>query len=232
MSKHISIPSNTIIIGQTRSSKTHSFTYLFKQIAKEFSRGIVICSTAKLNFDYDFMDPEFVHDKYDEDIIKNAIEIQENEVKFCMEKYGENDYKKHIRQMFIIIDDAIGVVKMENGSIFDELFSKSRHLGISCFILIQHITKISPCVRVNSLYIGITKITDNNIDTVYNLMDGFESKKQFRAFLNKNCVNYQLIWCDKFNPYSTKKIKVLKFPKKKCQFKLLITASGVNEKSS
>lgn len=231
MSKHISIPSNTIILGQTNTGKSHSFSYLFKQIAKEFSRGIVICSTSKLNFDYDFMDPEFVHDKYDEDIIKNLIEMQENEVKFCMDKYGENDYKKHIKQTFVIIDDSIGLIEFHH-SIFDSLFSKSRHLGISCFVLIQHSSCLSPCMRINSLYIGITRITDNNIDTVYKLMDGFESKKQFRTFLYKNCVNYQLIWCDKFNPYSTKKIKVLKFPKKKCQYKLLITASGVNEKSS
>jgi len=231
MSKHIQIPSNTIIFGSTNSGKSNNFAFLFKQIADKFSRGIVICPTSKITFDYNFIDPEYVHDKFDEDVIKSLMEMQENEVKFCMEKYGQNDYKKHIRQSYLIVDDGMSVVDFRY-SVFDELFSKSRHLGISCFIIIQYVHSVSPVMRCNALYLGITRITDNDIDSMYKLVDGFESKKQFKAFLNKNCVNYQLIWIDKFDPYSKKKIKVLKFPKKKCQFKSLITASGVNEKSS
>lgn len=215
----ISIPSNVLYIGVTNSGKTHSFKYMFKKIANKFKYGVLISSTANLNYDYNFMPKDFIHDEFKEDIITNMIEMQEEKVKFAMEKYGQNNYKNHVDNSFIIIDDSIGMIDFHH-SIFNSLFSKSRHLFISVFILIQHLTAISPCMRVNCLYIAITIVSDNNIDTLYKLIPGFDSKKKLKEYLQEKCINYQVMWVDKYNPYETQKIKILKFPEKSCEYKL------------
>lgn len=215
----ISIPSNVLYCGVTNSGKSHSFKYMFKKIANKFSYGILICSTANLNYDYSFMPSEFVYEEFNEEVIRSMIEMQELKVKSAMLKFGEKDYKNHVDNCFIIIDDSIGLVNFHH-SIFDSLFSKSRHLFISVFVLVQHLTAISPCMRVNSLYLAITVISDNNIDTAYGLVPGFDSKKKFKEYLGLNCVNYNVIWIDKYNPYEKNKVKILKFPKNPSNFKL------------
>lgn len=221
----ISIPSNSLFIGCTNSGKTHSFTYLFKTIACKFNYGILISPTANLNYDYDFMPSEYIHEEFNEEIIKNIIMIQDNKVKLAMKKYGENDYKNYVPNCFIIIDDSIGLINFQH-SIFNSLFAKSRHLFISIFVLIQHVNALSPCIRINSSYICITKISDNNIDTIFKMIPDFKNKRELRKFIDNNCKDYKLMFVDKFDPYKIDKIKILKFPKKKANYKLLFQSSS------
>lgn len=218
----INIPSNSLFIGPTKSGKTHSFKYIFKKVADKFSYGILICPTSNLNFDYSFMPSEYVHEEFNEDIIKNLIIIQEKKVKDAMLKYGEHHYESHIPQAFIILDDSIGLIDFQH-SIFNSLFSKSRHLFISVFVLIQHINAVSPCMRVNCLYVAITTITDNNIDTLYKMIPGFKSKRELKKFIDDNCQDYKLMFVDKEDPYKKNKISILKFPKKKPNFQLIFS---------
>lgn len=215
----IEIPSNVIYIGQTNSGKTHSFKYMFKKIANKFSSGILICPTANLNYDYSFMPVEYVYEEFNEEVIDNMIDIQNRKVKASMVKYGEKEYKNHVSNSFIIIDDSIGLIDFHH-SIFDSLFSKSRHLFISVFVMIQHINALSPCMRLNSLYIGLTVICDNNIDTAYKLIPNFTNKKDLKTFLDKYCIDYNLIWVDKYDPYKKNKISIIKFPKDSPKFSL------------
>lgn len=211
----IEINCNFIAIGRTKTGKTHTFTYLFKKIAHKFDYGICISSTAELNNDYDFLPLEYIHTEYDEEIIRKIMDIQMNDIK----KIGKENKELLGKKAFIILDDQLGLINFHH-SIFNELFSKSRHLNITVYVMIQHIKALSPVMRINSIYVMITVISDSSVDNCYDLVSGFNSKRDFKKFLNKYCVNYQAIIFDYSNPYEKNNIKVIKAPKNIKPFKL------------
>lgn len=203
--------SNVLIAGKTRSGKTYTFKYIFKDLARNYDYGICFCSTADLNDDYDFLPDKYVHGEYDEELIETIIEKQTKYIK----KYG----KKKSPKVFIILDDAIGMVKFHHSKIWDSLFSKSRHLNIAVFILIQHMKYLTPCMRINTGYLLITKIADNNLETAYEMTTGFSSKRQFREYLDKWCINFNTILIDNNDVYNSKP-QVFRAPKDLPKFRL------------
>lgn len=208
MSNFINIPSNNIICGLSASGKTYSFLRVFSSVQDQFSHGLLFCSTVNLNEDYSrtikyFGNRVIVKEDYDETLIRSLYQSQHDDIA---------QHKKIRNQVFIILDDMVGLINFRN-SIIDTLFTRSRHLGISIFVISQHMNFITPTMRINSHYVMITKIRDNNIDTLYELTSAFENKKELRLFLNKYCVNYQLIIFNELEAYAQKKYRVLKFVK-------------------
>ena len=227
----INIPCNMVTAGLSRSGKSVNFKCLYLPICHRFRYTLLISTTNKLNCEYQplFNTLQQHHrqycelSKYDEDIVKDIMEKQELTIMKLNRKYGSFDNipkeTKEKLHVSIIMDDLLGQVDFHH-SIMSELFAKSRHLYISIFILQQHINTLSVSMRINSHYLMITKLKDNNIDTVYDLVVTSEigdgSKKDLRTFLSKYCVNYQCILFSEL-PFSEDKngvkkhYKVLKF---------------------
>lgn len=204
----INIPSNNIIVGLSRSGKTYSFLRIFESVRDQYSHGILFCSTVNLNHDYDgiinsFGNKIIVKEDYDETLVRSLYNSQHDDICYSRNKTIRN-------QVFIILDDMVGLINFKT-SIIDTLFTRSRHLGISIFVLSQHMNWLTPTMRINAHYVMITKIRDNNIDTLYELTSAFESKKELRQFLNKYCVNYQIIIFNELDAYAQKKYRVLLF---------------------
>lgn len=185
-----------------------NFRCLYLPICHRYRYTLLISTTNKLNCEYQ---PLFnalrQHkrqyselSKYDEDVVKDIMEKQEQTILKLNERYGSFDNipeeTKEKLHVSIIMDDLLGQVDFHH-SIMSELFAKSRHLYISIFILQQHINTLSVSMRINAHYLMITKLKDNNIDTVYDLVVTSEigdgTKKDLRKFLAKYCVNYQVI---------------------------------------
>ncbi len=200
---YLEIPCNFIACGNSKSSKTTSFKGLYEPICKRFRHTLLFSSTNKLNCEYDDIIASsrscIVKEEYDDDLVKEIMKHQEKAIIKLNNKYGSfdkiPDSVKEKLHVSIIADDMLGLIDFHH-SVFNQLFAKSRHLYISVFILQQHITTLSPCQRINSHYTLITKIKDNNIDTLYELIQMDEigtSKNDLRRFLAKYCVNYQVI---------------------------------------
>lgn len=201
----IEIPCNFIAVGNSKSSKTVSFKGLYWPIHKRFRHTLLFSSTNRLNCEYNDIIASsrsvLVKEKYDDDLVKEIMIHQENTIIKLNRKYSSFDKipesvkeKLHVN---IICDDMLGLIDFHH-SVFNELFAKSRHLYISVFILQQHINTLSPVMRINAHYTLVTKIKDNNIEALYELIQMGEgelgtSKNDLRRFLNKYCVNYQVI---------------------------------------
>lgn len=200
---YIEIPCNFICAGNSKSGKTVAFKQLYLPIHKRFRHTLLFSSTNRLNCEYDDIIQSsrsvIVREEYDDDLVKDIMHHQELAIVKLNKKYGSfdkiPDSVKEKLHVSIICDDMLGLINFHQ-SVFNQLFAKSRHLYISVFILQQHITSLSPTMRINAHYTLITKIKDNNIDTLYELIqmeDIGMSKNDLRRFLSKYCVNYQVI---------------------------------------
>ncbi len=199
----IKIPCNFICAGVSLSGKTVAFKGLYWPIVHRFRHTLLFSSTNQLNGEYDDIishsKSALVKDEYNDNLVRDIMKYQSDEIKKLKNKYGTFDAipesVKNKLHVSIICDDMLGLIDFNN-SVFNQLFSKSRHLCISIFILQQHINTLSPTMRINSHYTLITKIKDNNIDTLLDLVqmqDIGTSKNDLRRFLTKYCVNYQVI---------------------------------------
>lgn len=200
---YIEIPCNFIAAGNSKSGKSVSFKELYWPIHKRFRHTLLFSSTNRLNCEYDDLIQSsrsvIQREEYDDDLVREIMQHQEKAIIKLNKKYGSfsqiPESVKEKLHVSIIVDDMLGLINYQQ-SVFNQLFSKSRHLYISVFVLQQHITSLSPTMRINAHYTLITKIKDNNIDTLYELIqmeDIGVCKNDLRRFLAKYCVNYQVI---------------------------------------
>ena len=214
MSFRLELPCNNILCGMTKSGKTHLLKCLMGLHADFFNYGIVISSTA-FNGEYDFIPEEYIYTEFDPSIIENIMEKQQE---FVVEvKQG---LRRKVPECFIIIDDSLGLLELHaKRNIFDILFSKSRHLHISLFLSIQSCSYLSTTIRANSMYVFITKIENSSVKMMYEVSSGFDSEKEFRDYLNKNCKDYRVVMFDNTDVYDDF-AKIIRAPKDVPNFKL------------
>jgi len=200
---YLEIPCNFICAGNSRSGKSVAFKGLYWPICQRFRHTLLFSSTNRLNCEYDDLiassQSVIQREEYDDDLVKEIMHHQEKAIMKLNKKYGSfdkiPDSVKEKLHVSVVCDDMMGLIPFHH-SVFNQLFSKSRHLYISVFILQQHINTLSPAMRINAHYTLITKIKDNNIDTLYELIqmeDIGTSKNDLRRFLAQYCVNYQVI---------------------------------------
>lgn len=208
------IPCNMIAIGQTKSGKSHGFGHIFSTIHDNFNYGLCFSPTIDLNDDYEFLPDKCKIKEYNEKYVVAMVKKQEAAAKRA--KKMRTPFTQHA---FIIFDDCLGLVDFHH-SIINGLMSRSRHLNISIFILIQHINGISPAMRINSMYTMVTKIKANNIAGLYELVSCFSSVQELREFLAQYCHDYRCIIFDDMNPYAEKNYHIVKFPAQKPIFRV------------
>lgn len=202
-------PANYLILGKTNTGKTQSFKYLVRQyFCKVLNKIYVFCGTLEFNDDYDYIPKAYKSEDMDIDLIEQIVEKAK-----IKKRSGKHE------QIGIVIDDAIGNLNLRD-PFWDRLFSTSRHLNISVFVILQHIKYITPCMRVNIGYILITKVSDNNVDCLFELQNKFRTKREWKSFLDKNCVNYNLIVVDNYDPYKEDSIGIIRPPKTVKKFRL------------
>lgn len=202
---YLEIPCNMICAGLSLSGKTVAFKGLYWPIHHRFRHTLLFSSTNKLNGEYDDIlassKSSMQREHYDDDLVRDIMKHQSRIIEKLKNKYGTfaniPDKVKEKLHVSIITDDMVSLIDFHH-SVFNELFTKSRHLCISIFIIQQHINTISPAMRINAHYTLITKIKDNNIDTLLDLVQMGESelgtsKNDLRRFLSKYCVNYQVV---------------------------------------
>jgi len=208
----LKLPANALFVGVTNSGKSHLLKCIMGLHMDFFNYGVVFSSTC-FNGAYNFINDEYIYEDYDEQIVKNIMQKQRDNV-----EAAQKDQTLKIPECFIIIDDNLGLLELHaKRNLFDILFAKSRHLHISIFLCIQSCSYLSTCIRANSVYVFITVVKNSSIKMMYEVSRGFKSEKQFVEYLDKNCHDYRIVMFDNTNAYKNF-TKIIKAPEKIPEF--------------
>ena len=153
-----------IIAGRSNSGKSWFLRYLMREINihKQFDFGVVMSNTA-WEGSFDYIPKKYIYEEFNEDVIKNLIKIQK-----------DNLSKGINKRAFIILDDCIAEKEMEQ-PIMKKLAIMGRHYNITTIITTQYVHMISPVLRANS-----------NYNLFFNIGEGVrEMKATYDAFGNR-----------------------------------------------
>ena len=177
---NIKFPSHILVVGKTETGKSHFIKSILKKSISEFDLIIIYSGTNCVNGDYDeFKDHGDKLAIYDEgDKFIKLLSNQEFNEKIL--------FNKEINKL-IILDDFIGNLSLHtNKDIFNKYASMGRHISLSIIISTQHISECTPCQRLNSKYIFVTKTSDNNVKSLYELSTGFDNSKELKKFIESH----------------------------------------------
>lgn len=194
------LPGSFLIIAKKYVGKSHLMKWILYNFVTQnkFDYGIVISKTAKATHEWDVVDNNKIYDEWDEDIVWELIEYQKQQ------KALEHAKKiKRAPRCFILFDDIIGFVDMKT-KVIASLASAGRHFGITTFFLTQKMTDaIPPVVRQNAEYVFILKNSNlNELQEIHRewTNDLFPDLNSFRAFMNQNVVDYNVLVINKRSP--------------------------------
>jgi hypothetical protein len=200
------IPNITLICAPPESGKTYLIKYLISDLfkAKKLKYGLCFCPTS-FGGDFDYLPQKYIHTFYNEDIVKNLMDIQISQIS----QFGKAE------PAFIIFDDCIGAVNLKSKFIM-QLFSTYRHYNILIIITTQYLKKIDPLIRVCANFFITFCVNDKKTlteinDTYCHEMNNY---KQVHDFIKKHTQDYHFLLIEpkkavdkKYTVYKAPKIK-------------------------
>lgn len=211
MSLQLQPPFFILINGSIGHGKSHLIKYIMSKHRKQFDYGIVFTQTWFKEGNFDYVPEEYVHKDYDENILKNFMNIQSKLIKKGISK-----------QTFCILDDVLDTQTFNN-KYFKRLITTLRHFQISVIISTQYCNSIPPIFRNNVMGTAIFKSDMNTqlraLFESYGM--NFNNFNEFKNYVMTNTGNYNFIWYDKKTNGDIKdKYKVMRCPKKIPEFML------------
>lgn len=162
-----------VVLGKRRTGKSHLVRDIISKIYDRYPTVIVSTGTRFNGFWQEIMPEEYVHEGFDEDLIRRIMAEQEkkiNERRRHVENkqqeedasedtftYGErdhanaNDIKKNINLLYIL-DDVASEEHLHSSLALGAMFTKGRHYNISVWLLSQYVYAMSPAIRGNVDY--------------------------------------------------------------------------------
>ena len=151
--------------------------------------------------------------------IKHIIELKEipdtnlfNEysnsiVQFIYNKI-EDDYKEKEEQgevpeqCLLILDDCGHDTQTKKSDILNSVFTRGRHINLSCWVLLQRFTQASTTMRSNaSCFVLFTGMSNKELDLVAEDVNFLTSKKQFiKMYRDQTKEKYSFIYINIGNP--------------------------------
>jgi hypothetical protein len=180
-----------IICGPSNSGKSNTIKNIVKTNCKRFHRIIVISSTSMQNSEYDYLPSKFVHSDYSQEIISNIVDVQK--------------LNSHLHCL-VILDDSVGVIDF-NSKLLRNLWTLLRHYNLTFIISIQYLKSITPLMHNNCVSLFVTKIKEHSLRNMFELTD-FSNINQFKEFMLKVCVNYNIVRLNLQSSYNKENISV------------------------
>ncbi len=133
--------SKIVVIGKAGTGKSTLIRYLLFLKRSIIPVGMVVSGTEDSNCFYsDIFPPLFIHDEYDEEIIKKFIKRQ----KYANEHISENPWA------VLLLDDCTEDKKIFSGQSGSNHYCKNgRHWKLLYILSLQHATDIPPAIRTN-----------------------------------------------------------------------------------
>ena len=181
--------SGIIIAGKSDSGKNVLFDYLYQKEA--YNGGLVYSATSQIT--QEFTDHNNVYDDHETFIIALNTLLDAQTTRAIQ--------KKRLGKYYIVINDFIGCINVHYIKIYDKLFTQGRHLNLTVYVLTQSLSAVTPTMRANIKCLYVTVLNDQQVDYIYTMVRGFESKKALKSTLAKYCVNYNILVFDQA-PYA------------------------------
>lgn len=162
--------------------------------------GTVISATEVANCFYgDMVPPLFIHNEYNEDVIKNVLTRQTR----CMEQVKKeksefnynNQSKKTDPRTFVILDDCLYDNSWTKSKYVRSLFMNGRHWKVFFIITMQYALGIPPNLRTNIDYVFILRenIVQNR-KRLYECYAGmFPTFEVFCEVMDQTTENYECL---------------------------------------
>eukprot|EP01080_Neovahlkampfia_damariscottae_P004128 gene4128-gene7033 len=172
------IPNICYICAPPASGKTYFLKYLLSELfrQKKLKYGIIF-SPSKFTGSYDFLPKEYVHSKYDENIL---IKL------FNMQVKTKSNTDKNPPPAFVVFDDCIGSVQFKSSK-FEKIISLYRHPNITMIFITQHIYAVPPLLRKCTRFFITFNVTDENtIDAIRKNFMLDKKKNEIEKFIDDN----------------------------------------------
>ena len=177
------INNRILIIGKTNSGKSVLCKWLVNQQKQYFQKIIIFSSLEKVNEFYKELSND-IYDEYTEDIGNQIFnKLKEYKIK--------NKDKDKVYNTLIIIDD-LGL-DIHNSKSLKNIFTKGRHINISCIVLIQYIYMLPPVIRSNSDTILISQQNQQSLAILCDEYTYFIDKQEFKKMYYDTVQNYHFL---------------------------------------
>ena len=202
-------PNITLINAPPEPGKTylvkHILTSLYKK--KKIKFGIVFCSTGFNSENYEYIPEDYLHAKFDEKLLLNLMNIQEQQVTL----HG----KGNTETAFIVFDDMLGLINFKSNIII-ELFTKYRHYNIMIIITTQYLFAVPPLLRECTNFFITFRITSSrSVKGVYeSFFVDFDTQRECKDYILDNIDGYKFIVVKIFEKEFKKKYLIFQAPEK------------------
>ena len=192
-----------IVAGRSNTGKSHFIKWLLSELRDDLDYGVVFSNTA-FEGSFDYVPPRYVHEDYDEEILRSLIKVQKDmliraEAKMAKQvKKGKiepgmpNPYKK---RAFVLLDDCCSENEFTS-PMLKKLAIMGRHYNIVTILSTQYIHLIPPTIRANCNYgcffdVGLGK---REVEATYEWIGGrFKSFGEFKQFYYANTQDHRFI---------------------------------------
>jgi len=190
MNSNFTIVNKIVLLCAKRNSgKSELLKKLVENEKNLFSTIFVICPTESVNHFYiksGLVKTENVFENWNEKwaaaLIKKMTEINDNKP------------KSELKQILLILDDAIADVDFRTSPSLKRLFVRSRHIGIGIILTSQYLNSISPLQRNNSDFILCSQMNAKSVDILSEeFLNSTVSKKDFLEIYAKGTKDYGFI---------------------------------------
>jgi hypothetical protein len=176
-----------VICSSNNSEKSNTIKQIVRRNCKRFHRIIVISPTSMQSDEYDYLPQKFIHQIYQQEIISNIVDVQK--------------LNSHLHCL-VILDDSVGVIDF-NSKLLKNLWTSLRHYNLTFIISIQYLKFITPLMKNNCMSLFVTKIKEHSLKSMFELTD-FSDINQFKEFMLKVCVNYNIVKLNLQSRYNKK----------------------------
>ncbi len=185
MSLDISNPGLVMICGMQGGGKSHLIRYIMREQRERFHIGLVFTNTGFSSANFDYINKDFIHPEYDEEVLIQFKKLFEGLIKKGKKPSG-----------FIIFDDCLAG-KQWNSVPLKNLVTQLRHYNILMIISTQYPQAIPPIFRTNAFQVIMFHMSGRRaLQELYDsygqmAADSFEEFKRF--FIQRTSAKYQFI---------------------------------------
>lgn len=124
-----------VMLAKRRSGKTHMLRSFLYTIKDRYDDAYLFCGTKDFQVEeYAFVSKDHQYDYINEEKIQELYDEQE---RLTLRKLANPGVKVKIPHIIMIFDDIISDALVRTSKVFQDLFTRGRHIGISVVVLAQ-----------------------------------------------------------------------------------------------
>ena len=166
-----------VFCSRRNSGKSYLAKYVLHSLVQQglVDEVFIISQTEHISKSFDCFDDTHIVHSYNPAWIQKLIKEQAA----AIQKQGKDKAPKIV----LILDDVIGTVSPNDG-VLNSLFTLSRHVNVSVFLLVQHVKAVfSATLRMNTDYLYLNQVNDEALGVLYGVGHYPGTLREFKKFV-------------------------------------------------